>query len=72
MDCLKDTYTGSSGVKYVYRHKERNGGFRWVYKDNKGGYYSSLSLVDLKEFVVGKGWDWIVMDRDLFLSHCGG
>ena len=71
-DLLKESYSGVTGVKYVYKHKERNGGFRWVYRDNVGGYYSSFSLVDLRDFVLDKGWDWIVMDNDLFLSHLEG
>ena len=59
----------SSGVKYVCKTKEKYSllGYYWRYYDyKKKKSYSRKTLLELKDFVTSKGYDWIVINEEQY------
>jgi hypothetical protein len=69
---MKRNNTGIFRVKKRF-HSDYKQGFAWVYRyyDNyKAKELSSVSIVTLKEKVLAKGLDWIVLDEEKAME-CG-
>lgn len=65
----KNNKQHSTGVFRVIKHfdKTLKQGFDWRYQDFRGGnvtYISSVTPADLKEKVLSKGLEWIVVDKE--------
>lgn len=59
----------TSGVKYVCKNKEKyaKNGYYWRYRDNTSNKtYSRKTLRELKELITSLGYDWIIVNEDVY------